>query len=277
MQSANELYKAMTQKINRLTKRVTRREALKTGAVVTSGIAFGSTAIGSTEANSKVVAEIVPEHFFVRAEGDSDPDANDVGGSTDDHQVAAPKPDPQDDIVERRKGNPVDDGTKPKLEDGDQFTWAEFSDVDGIVNIQCTGKETHVNLTAHGLIPEGLYTAWVIVFEDPGFDFGSRNIFPFGADGTAAEHVTGAGSLGSPDGGENIFRANNAGNAALTAKHPAGDLGIFGSVGNCLLDEFEVHIVGDYHLDDTTHGPIPGKPGVHIEQFAAAFKEGEPL
>ncbi|MDX1747965.1 MAG: hypothetical protein R3324_18695 [Halobacteriales archaeon] len=267
----------MTRHSNRPIEGITRRTALRTGVAVSSGLAFGGAAVGTVGARRGAVAEIVPEHFFVRAEGDEDPDADDVGGATDDHADYAPVPDPADEIVERRLGHPVDDGTQHEAQDGHHFTWAEFSDLGGLVNIRCTGRETHVNLAAHGLIPGGLYTAWVVVFGPPGFDFDSRNMFPFGAAGTAAEHVVAAGPLGSSGGGENVFRANHAGIGALTARHPAGPLGIFGTVGDCLLEEFEVHIVGDFHLDDLTHGSVPGAPGTHVEQFGAVIKEGEPI
>lgn len=149
--------------------------------------------------------------------------------------------------------------------------------MNGRVTLDCSGNGTDVSLRANGLVPDGLYTAWVIVFEAPGFHFDSRDVFPFGADGTAAENVIGAGALGSTDGSENVFSAPPSGDGELSANHPAGESSIFGAVGDCLLDEFEVHVVGDYHLDGMTHGPVPGGPGQHVEHFGAAFRQGEPI
>lgn len=247
---------------------ITRRRALKTGAAVTSGLAVSGAAIGTVGANQRATAEIVGEHHFVRAADDSDP--------------GSPIPDPQDRLVERRNGQPVDDGTDESELDGThQLTWGEFRAVNGHVTMECSGDGTDVSLQAQGLVPNKLYTAWVVVFHEPGFDFTSREIFPFGSSGTAAEHFLGAGPLGSPDGGDNIFRTRGS-NGELSAHHPSGELPIPGPEGSytvdgCLLDEFEVHIVGDYHLDGQTHGSIPGFPGEHVEHFGAAFKEGEPI
>lgn len=131
----------MTHDSARRTGDATRRTVLKMGGVVASGLAVGGTAIGTAGANRKgAMAELEPEHFFVRAMGADDPDANDVGGDTDEHQETSPVPAPDDKIVERRMGNPVDTGTKPSMNEGPHLTWGEFSDLDGHVNIRCTAR-----------------------------------------------------------------------------------------------------------------------------------------
>lgn len=241
---------------------ITRRKALKTGVVLSSGLALGTTLTGTVGAASTATAEIVGEHHFVRAADDTEPSSI---------------PDPQDRLVERRAGNPVDDGIDEGALDGThQLRWGEFNAVNGHVTLDCSGEGTEVSLWAEGLVSDGLYTVWVVVFEEPGFHFDSREIFPFGAEGTAAEHVIAAGALGSTPGSENVITAHGS-HGQLTANQPAGELSIFGSVGDCLLEEFEVHIIGDYHLDGQTHGPVPGGPGEHVEHFAAAFREGMPI
>lgn len=258
----------MTRKINRLTEGITRRNALKAGIAVSSGLAFGGTAIGTAGAKQQAEGGVVPEHHFVRKKG------------TEHLEPESPKPEDDDKLVERREGYWVDDGTTHDKLDGHWFTWNEFSNgVDGTVTVDCQGKGTDVSFMGEGLIPNGLYTVWVVTFEEPGFHFDSREIFPFGADGTAAENVIGAGALGWPwdDEPANRFRADNEGKGMVSTNHPKGELSIFGEVGNCLLDEFELHFVIDFHLDDQTHGAVPGGPGEHVEHVGAAFKEGESL
>lgn len=258
----------MAQQSKSLNGGLTRRTALKAGGLLTSGLALGSASIGTAGANMHVEADIVGEHHFVRAADDSDP--------------GSPIPDPQDRLVERRLGNPVDDGTDESALDGThQLRWGEFRAVNGEVTMKCANDGTDVSVRANGLVPNKLYTAWVIVFHEPGFDFSSREIFPFAQPGTAGEHLLGAGPLGFPDGSQNTF-AVHGGHGELSARHPRGKLPIpgpegFYTVEGCLLDEFEVHIVGDYHLDGDTHGAFPGSPGQHVEHFGAAFKEGEPI
>lgn len=255
----------MTGHTDRRTGGLTRRNALKAGAIVSSGLALGGAAMGTVVGNTAVTADVVGEHHFVRAADDSDP--------------GSPVPDPQDRLVERRKGHPVDDGADESTLDGShQLRWGAFRAVNGEVTMECRNGGTDVRLWADGLVPNMRYTAWVIIFEAPGFDFENREIFPFGAPGTAGEHFVGAGPLGRPAGTDNNFWSRGS-HGVLSAHHPPGELPILGyEIDGCLLDEFEVHIVGDLHLDGTFGpGPGPGAPGTHVEHFGAAFKDGMPL
>lgn len=93
----------MTPETERQTGDVTRRRALKTGAILTGVLASGGTAIGTVGASTRAEAGIVGEHHFVRAAGAEEPSA---------------KPDPQDRLVERRLGHPVDDGRDEEDLDG---------------------------------------------------------------------------------------------------------------------------------------------------------------
>ncbi|WP_396612444.1 hypothetical protein ACH9L7_04000 [Haloferax sp. S1W] len=229
-------------------------------------ICLGTATVGTAGAKRRDGAEIVGEHHFIRAAGDTEP---------------SPIPDPQDPIVERRHGNPVDNGTKPTMLDGSHHVrWGEFRAVNGRVTMDSSGSGTDVSLKATGLLPGVPYTAWIIVFEEPGFDFSNRTIMPFGAPGTAAENVIGAGALGHLSGDSSIDDNNldvRGGRGTLSVTQPAGDLTIFGSVPDDLSDVYEVHIVGDAHLDGQPHGAVPGPTGAHVEHFGAAFIGGDPL
>lgn len=246
----------MTQKIDEPVGGLTRRSALKAGVALSSGLAFGGTAVGTVGA-AKVAGtdNAMPVHLFVRDHKDDEP---------------SPVPDSGDKIVERRQGHPIDDGTELG-HDGRWLTWGEFSDVEGSISVDCRGSGTDVSFKTSGLIPNVLYTAWVVVFEDPGFDKTTRDF------ATAFENLVGVGSLGKNDGSENVFRADSEGEAMVSANHPKGDLSVFGEVGNCLLDEFEVHFVGAGHLDDQTWGPIPEPEGRGslAEQFSFMWVDGE--
>jgi hypothetical protein len=48
-------------------------------------------------------------------------------------------------------------------------------------------------------------------------------------------------------------------------------LSLFGEVSGCLLDEVAFQLVGVYHLDGTSHGPVPGPPCQFVDTFAWTF------
>lgn len=138
--------------------------------------------------------------------------------------------------------------------DGHQVTLGEYSMAKGWADIKCINKGTHVVVHAQGLIPNGVYTIWTLVFKSPGFD------------GTFA-NLIGNGALGAPDGSENAFTASPDGTASFSIIMPAENLSIFGSVGNCLGSSYEVHLVAAYHSDNMTHGSSPGAPTTWVVQF----------
>lgn len=174
-----------------LTGGITRRNALKAGMAVSSGFAFGGTAIGTAGATNSPNGEtenIVPVHHFVRAEG-----AND--GESPFEAPTPPRPDPDDLLVERVQNLPVDDGTDPDVVDGvmGQLTWAQFSDVDGRMRLKCLEKGTHVSMHLRGLVPRALYTVWVVVFDEDDHGRGfidDRNL------ATATRNIVGWAPLG---------------------------------------------------------------------------------
>ena len=157
-------------------------------------------------------------------------------------------------------------GTKPVLApDGHQLTLAEFTQPEALASVRCTSEGTRITLNMVGLVPNGTYTAWNFVFEEPGFD------------GTMA-HRVGAGALGLNDGSNNYFTASASGRGSISVMVPAGPLsatlpadGEPYTVGACLLDEYEFHVNLNYHIDGQTYTKVPGPAGTFALQFGLIF------
>ena len=164
-------------------------------------------------------------------------------------------------IYETRKNNPV------LAPDGHQLTWGEFSEVEGQADVQCQDNGVLVDVELTGLIPNGVYTLWNIVFEEPGMDPTKEML-----------GLSGLGASGIGDGSDNSFVASADGKATLSVLSPGGSLSIISNtdLGQCpLTDNFEWHVVGAYHIDGTNHGPSLGPDGTAIEQFGFIFKKEE--
>jgi hypothetical protein len=161
---------------------------------------------------------------------------------------------PDSPLFEVRKGNPI------LAPDGHQVTLGEFNAVDGSATVQCVTRGTLVTLQLAHLIPRGVYTIWNLVFKEPGFEPTFANLIGFGA-------------IGSPAGTQNVFRASANGEGAVSAITEAGALSALGSIGACApTDQVEWHVVGAYHIDGESHGPVPGPEGTAVEQFGFIFK-----
>lgn len=245
----------------RLSEGITRRNALKAGVAMTSGLVLGGCTAG---ANRQLASDhIHPVDLFVRPEGSASA------------EPTPPAPTGGDLLVERIAGLPVDDGTDPDTVDGEtgQLTWNEFSDIEGRIELKCLEKGTHVSMHLRGLVPHALYTAWVVAFDPGGFDGSTRDIE------RATRNIVGWAPLGETDGSENAFRPSSSGEAQITAidepgpwpNGPASETDRKSK--RCLLEEFEVHFVGGYHLDDENQGSRFRPNGV--EQFAFVAKDGE--
>jgi hypothetical protein len=143
--------------------------------------------------------------------------------------------------------------------DGHHIVLAEWKQAKGEAVIKCGQKGTHVALQLTGLIPHGVYTVWVAVFESPGLtpDF---------------THMIGVGALGAPDGSQNTIVASEDGEGELSVFHPSGALSYFGSAG-CLTDEFEVLLWVPLHLNGQTSGGVPGDECNLGFQGAFRFKQ----
>ena len=162
-------------------------------------------------------------------------------------------------IYEIRKQEPV------LAPDGHHLTWGEFSTVKGKAEVKCKGNGVEATLELSGLIPNGVYTIWNVVFDAPGVDPTDPML-----------GLEGMGAAGIGDGSDNAFTASNQGTASITIFSPGGPLSVVSNtnLGNCPLTEnFEWHIVGGYHMDGQTHGPVLGPDGTAIEQFGFIFKE----
>lgn len=233
----------MSQNLDGLTGGLTRRHALKAGAGVVSGMVGNQAAVGTVSASESISVRASAFHHRLRAADDEEP---------------SPKPDPQDLLVERARGNPVDDGNVVELDGTHQLRWGELRAVEGRTTVECVDGGTDVTVELAGLVPNQLYSVWVIVFEEPGF-VDTRNL------SVATQNRVGLGSLGAPGGSENVFRARGS-TGRLNVFHPKGALSGFGSVANCLLNEHEVHLVGMFHLDNKSDDakPVPGTVVPHV-------------
>lgn len=161
-------------------------------------------------------------------------------------------------VYESRLKNPV------IAPDGHQLTWGEFGTVTGKAEAICRDNGVEVQLSLSGLIPNGVYTMWDVIFEAPGVDPADPIL-----------GIDGLGASGKGDGTDNFFVASPTGTAQITMLSPGGDLSMISNVsmGKCpLTDNFEWHVVGAYHMDGNTYGPDLGPIGTSVEQFGFIFQ-----
>src|SRR5262249_2108447 len=140
------------------------------------------------------------------------------------------------------RGMPLPAACNPVLApDGHQVTLGEFQAVMGRVRVKCINEGTHSVLHFSGLQPGGAYTVWLFLVDPM----------------TPPPPYLGAGTLGRTELSENHFIASEAGEGQISRTTPEQNLSAFGHVGPCFLDgPVELHLV--YHIDQQTHGPVPG-------------------
>jgi hypothetical protein len=129
----------------------------------------------------------------------------------------------------------------------------------GVVTARCVEGGTLYALHFTGLNPKAVYTVWGIVF-------------------TGGPNGIAVGSLGQPDGSQNVFRASAAGAAQFSLFVPGGGQTSFGLLGvpgfdtgswpACMLGEGL--LIVDGHTDGLTRGGVPGS-GYPSEPFADAY------
>ena len=140
---------------------------------------------------------------------------------------------------------------------GHQVTLGEFNEVSGWAKVKCIKAGTHVVVHLRGLIPNGVYTIWIMTLMSPGFD---------GTGMSLMKNLNGVGALGAPNGSQNVLKVNDEGETDLSVTTPAESL-LFGAVPSCWSSVYEVLLSGAYHLDGMTHGPVPGDFTTQIIQF----------
>ena len=146
--------------------------------------------------------------------------------------------------------------------DGHQVTLAEFISVAGKGKVVYTSRGADITIELRGLIPNGLYSMWILVFKRPGFHGNFDNLIGNGALALTTSW------------GNNTFTAFPSGTASLSATIHAQTLSVFGSVGNCLCSEYEIHLMGDYHSNNLIRNGTAGDPGFWITQFFFPFLGG---
>ena len=130
--------------------------------------------------------------------------------------------------------------------DGHQVTLKEFNMMSGWADIKCINAGTHAVIHLKGLIPNGVYSVWLPVFNE----MGTRIAF---------------GAFGAIGGSQNFngFMANAEGNATVSLIKPGGTMETDGTdpsqgaVSNCLADHYESHLAIAYHLDGQPQQPGP--------------------
>lgn len=148
--------------------------------------------------------------------------------------------------------------------DGHHVTLGEYTAVEGRARVKCVREGTHLNVHLSGLLPKGVYTLWLALW-DPPLDpaLSLEELLP---------RIQGLGAAGPADGSQNAFQASASGEGQVTLVIPEGPLSLFGEVTDpCLFDDPNVaqwHIIGAYHTDDMTHGPLPGP---RVEPFLFIF------
>ena len=161
-------------------------------------------------------------------------------------------------------------GSKPAFlaPDGHHLTFGEFDRVQGLAVANCSGAGTHLTLNLKGLLPDGIYTVWLIVREH-------------GMDGSPV--LVGLGSFGAAAGGDSQLIVAADGTSSISVVQPAGSLSTSVPpqpeasmderyvVGSCLFEEaiFEAHVI--YHNDGLMHGDYPGSGETWATQAAFVF------
>jgi hypothetical protein len=139
--------------------------------------------------------------------------------------------------------------------DGHQLTLGEFKAVKGMAKVKCVSQGTHSVLHFSGLVPNGVYTVWLLIF------------------GNGYPDVTAAGALGTTNPIENFFTASASGEGQLSVTTPEGPLSAFPGPRQeaCWLNEVVVELWLVYHSDNQTHGPEPGPPATWVTHARFLF------
>lgn len=144
-------------------------------------------------------------------------------------------------------------------------TEEEWTAVSGTARVECTESGTEVSVQMDGLIPNGVYSLWLHRFRYPGFD-----------PAAPTRNRKGSGCLGASDGSENWWVASVDGTGGLSVTVERGELSMGGYASGCLLSStYELQVIGAYHADGRTWGPVPGPEDVTFAQFVFVFENDD--
>ncbi|TYL38512.1 hypothetical protein CV102_11970 [Natronococcus pandeyae] len=262
--------------------RTTRRTAL--GVLGTSALGIGAAAIGAADDGHDGARNGRRE---ARVAGPDPEDYVDSSGAPleepdDGTELFDPEPEfppyvtydeMVDEFGEKAEAYLEPHGSGPLLDsrrsivdpEGEPLTWGEYGNPEGTATVTTRGEDgdgnrrATVELDLEGLIPGGVYTAWVVhrpTWHRPlGGNDGENNVFRADADGVGRlETVDEPAELTLPPG--------------ATTDEEAGVDRI--PVTECPLDVVdEFVIVGAYHYDDRTWGSQPGP--FFLPQFTVPF------
>ena len=178
-------------------------------------------------------------------------------------------------------GNPIDEGTPaeatldkvvgearvPVVDPrGEAVTWGRFMEAAGTVHLSCDGDETQVDIEATGLLGDGVYTAWLIYFQEPGSAEAGLAAF------------AGLEAVGPRDGSGSVLTVDADGRGTLSTTVTPGDVAMAAVDGfaleGCLQDAYEVWLTLAYHMDGETCGDFPCTDDTIAEQHLWAFGGG---
>lgn len=127
--------------------------------------------------------------------------------------------------------------------DGSHVTAAQWMSARGALTVTCTPVGTRTVIHLVGLIPHGVYTMWIFMYNEEG------------------DRVAG-GSLGLPDGSTSVVTVDGMGRGRIVATTPEGFLSAIQiePVPSCLLGA-QVQLVLAYHLDGLVYGTRPAPHG----------------
>ena len=209
-------------------------------AVLTTGVLTGcDTTDPEPKGPSAFSDDVLPVPLFIETAGKT------------------PPADPNEPLYEARAHQPI------VAPDGHHVTLREFTAVEGTASVTCGDGGVDVALTLSGLLPNGVYTIWLATFKAPGLDPAAEDL-----------NMLGMGTLGPHDGSKSAFVASADGKGHVAAFTPGGALSVMGRMADCpLIDEYEWHVAGAFHMDGKTHGPILGPDGTAVEQFVFIFRQ----
>lgn len=125
--------------------------------------------------------------------------------------------------------------TAVKAPDGHHVKLNEWKQADGVLNVNCNGNKSTVEINLDGLIPDGTYTFW-LNFLNKKISVGQPVNFP-------VDVVLGQ-PLGATNGTENIAIAGNDGKISVSIEHDS-----------CILTkETGLVLVVIYHINGNTFG-----------------------